>query len=299
MWMGRDCGCGMGILNVAGAPKIWGPFVPCPPAQCRRARLETSSTCQSPAEDRFLTRFCRLVYTQGTQVPITPSQSSPVASRQRRPPLVSWFLSRTHYIPHTHIHSSTQATHLLCLFIISASQPAAYSQPAPPKIPVSVTRRRQDNKPCPNTTLRDGILSNCHRGPAQQARNSIFGAPVPTRVWLFCPGQGRDDILQPRDPAAEGQRATSTVLSSTRGPETTVGPALTHPTPLSRPALNLRYSLNPRPGLVDDKCTITAPTQPPLPFSASGRRLSPPSAVPSVKRAAVASPTTTCREGNK
>lgn len=74
-------------------------------AMSLRARLETSSTCQSPAEDRFLTRFCRLVYTQGTQVPITPSQSSPAASRQRRPPIVTWFLSRTRHIPHTHIHT--------------------------------------------------------------------------------------------------------------------------------------------------------------------------------------------------
>lgn len=30
VWMERGCGWGMGILNVAGALKIWGPFVPCP-----------------------------------------------------------------------------------------------------------------------------------------------------------------------------------------------------------------------------------------------------------------------------
>lgn len=31
------CGWGMGILNVAGAQKIWCPFVPCPSAMSMRA----------------------------------------------------------------------------------------------------------------------------------------------------------------------------------------------------------------------------------------------------------------------
>lgn len=230
-----------------------GPFVPCQASQacplppCRCARLETSSTCQSPAEDRFLTRFCRPVYIQGTQVPSILSQSSQVASPASAARLSSaCVLSRnpSHTCAHLLRHHHT----CLSLFIVSASQPAASSQPASPKIPVSVTRRRQDNRPCLNTTHRDGILSDCHRGPAQEAKTLFFGAPSPKPCLALLSRTG------PRRRPAATRSSTrrpasySTILSSTREPVTTVGPALTHPTPLSRPALNLRYSLNPRPG---------------------------------------------------
>lgn len=187
-----------------------GPFVPCqacPLPPCRCARLETSSTCQSPAEDRFLTRFCRLSTHKARRFPASSANPLQSPLRQRRPRLSSaCVLSRNP--SHTCAHLLRQHT-CLSLFIASASQPAASSQPASPKIPVSVTRRRQDNRPCLNTTHRDGILSDCHRGPAQEAKTLFFGAPVPNRVWRFCPGQGRDDVLQPRDPAPDGQRATA------------------------------------------------------------------------------------------
>lgn len=138
----------------------------------------------------------------------------------------------------------------MSLFIVSASQPAASSQPASPKIPVSVTRRRQDNKPCLNTTHRDGILSDCHRGPAQEAKTLFFGAPVPNRVWCFCPGQGRDDILQPRDPAADGPASYSTILSSTREPGDYCGSRInsSHPSLASRLESPLQPESSTRPG---------------------------------------------------
>lgn len=242
---------GMGILNVAGALGIWGvvPLRALPLPPCRCARLETHFHLPKPGRGPLSDAILQTVYIQGTQVPSTRSQSSPVITRQRRPPTISCVLSRIPFTSCTCARLLRQHTHL-SLFIVSASQPAASGQPASPKIPVSVTRKRQDNKPCLNTTHRDGILSDCHRGPAQEAKTLFFGAPSPKPCLVLLSRTG--PRRQPAATRSSSRRPASysTILSSTREPVTTVGPALTHPTPLfaSRLESPLQPESSTRPG---------------------------------------------------
>lgn len=110
-WMGW--GMGDGDSECGWCAQDLGPLRALPRPPCRRARLETS-TCQSPAEDHFLTRFCRLsLHTRhaGSQDP------RPILSSRLSPaPPAYCQLAPVAHPSHVHIHLLRQ--HTCCLYLL-------------------------------------------------------------------------------------------------------------------------------------------------------------------------------------
>jgi hypothetical protein len=226
-----DLECGWLVPWRSGAPSCL-----VPPAVLSRTTwnlVHLPEPGRGPLSDAILQALHIHTTVQGTQVLSTLNQYSSATSPA--PP--------NHRQPCPVAHPSYVCAHILgqhvylSLFIVSASRPAASSQPAFAKNLRQCHPQKARQQALPeHDTSGDGILSVCHQGPAQEAKTLFVGGPSPNScLVLLLPRTGPR-----RHPAATRSSSRRShelqhysILSSTREPVTTVGPALTHPTPPS------------------------------------------------------------------